>query len=145
MPYTKIWIHCIWSTKDREPMMNQDLRNKLFAHIAENAQGKGILLDTCNDTIDHVHALIRLKPDQTLAKVIQLIKGESSHWVNKNQLTRFHFEWQEEYIALSVSESAVTIVRDYIHSQEEHHRKKGFKEEYEECMKTLGFNDGLKP
>jgi REP element-mobilizing transposase RayT len=127
-------------------MMNQDLRERLFGHIRENAQSKGIILDRCNGMIDHIHILIRLKPDQLLAKVVQLIKGESSHWVNKNNLTRFHFEWQDEYIAVSVSESAVAIIRDYIRNQEEHHRKQGFREEYEEHLKTHGFNDGgLKP
>jgi putative transposase len=122
-------------------MMNQDLKEKLFAHIAANVQDKKIILDTINGTMDHIHALILLKPDQSLSKVIQLIKGESSYWVNKNKITRFHFEWQDEYIALSVSESAIAVVRDYIANQEIHHRKKGFAEEYEEFMKI----HGLKP
>ena len=142
MPYVKIWIHCIWSTKNREPMINQDLKEKIFAHIAANVEDKKIVLDTINGTMDHVHALILLKPDQTLSKVIQLIKGESSYWVNKNKQTLFHFEWQDEYIALSVSESAVNIVRDYIADQEKHHRKKGFTEEYEEFMKKCGLKPG---
>jgi REP element-mobilizing transposase RayT len=64
-----------------------------------------------------------------------LIKGESSLWINRNNLLKTKFEWQEEYIALSVSESIVNKVRDYIKNQEEHHRVKTFAEEYEAFLK----------
>ncbi|MBI1804451.1 MAG: IS200/IS605 family transposase [Ignavibacteriae bacterium] len=141
MPYTKIWIHLIWSTKNREPMLQKDFRSKLFDHIRENVKGKGIHLDTMNGYLDHVHTLIRLKPDQSVARVAQLLKGESSHWVNDQKLTGFKFEWQDEYIALSVSESQLDKVREYIKNQEEHHRKKTFAEEYEQFMKKYGFNE----
>ncbi len=127
-------------------MLHRDIRGKLFEHIRENAKAKGIYLDTVDGYLDHVHAFIRLKPDQSVAKVAQLLKGESSHWANNENLTGLRFEWQEEYIALSVSESAVQTVRDYIKNQEEHHRKKTFSEEYEEFMKQYGLDiEGLKP
>ena len=77
--------------------------------------------------------------DQTISKVAQLLKGESSNWVNKNNLIPGHFEWQDEYIAVSVSESMINKVRDYIKNQEEHHRKKSFAEEYDEFIKKYGF------
>jgi putative transposase len=72
-----------------------------------------------------------------------LIKGESSFWVNKEKLTREKFEWQDEYIALSVSESGVENVRKYIYNQEEHHRKKTFGEEYQEFLRIHGLSDVL--
>ncbi len=65
-----------------------------------------------------------------------LIKGESSFWVNKQKIIESKFEWQDEYISLSVSSSAVGKVRDYILNQEEHHKKKSFKEEYDEFLKA---------
>lgn len=142
MPYTKIWIHLIWSTKNREPIIYQELRPKLFHHIRENAKIKGIYFDTINGYLDHVHVLLRLKPDQSVAKVAQLLKGESSHWVNDQKLTGVKFEWQDEYIALSVSESLVDKVREYIKNQEKHHQKKTFAEEYEQFMKKYGFDEG---
>lgn len=92
MPYVRIWIHLIWGTKNREPMIAKELRPKLLAHIKQNAYEKKIYLDTLNATLDHAHALISLKADQTIAKVAQLLKGESSHWVNNHQFTRFKFE-----------------------------------------------------
>jgi REP element-mobilizing transposase RayT len=80
-----------------------------------------------------------LGTDQTIQKVMQLIKGESSFWINKNKLTIDKFEWQDEYFAVSVSESMVDKVRDYIKNQEEHHRKKTFQEEYDEFISKYGF------
>lgn len=126
-------------------MLEKELRDKIFEHITANAKEKGIYLDTIGGHIDHVHTLISLGSDQTIAKVAQLLKGESSHWVNQNALTRIKFEWQDEYIAVSVGESVVEKIREYIREQEEHHRKKSFAEEYQELLHRHGFSDeGLK-
>ncbi len=70
---------------------------------------------------------------------MQLTKGESSHWINKNNLCRQKFEWQNDYFAVSVSESAINKVRDYIANQEEHHKKKSFAEEFDNFLKKAGF------
>ena len=70
---------------------------------------------------------------------MQLIKGESSFWINKNDVTKTKFEWSDEYFAVSISETHINKVRDYIKNQEEHHRKKTWKEEYEEFMNKYGF------
>lgn len=67
------------------------------------------------------------------------MKGESTHWINENKLTSYYFEWQDEYIAISVSESQLEKVREYIKNQEEYHRKKSFKEEYDLFMEKHGF------
>jgi putative transposase len=150
MPYVRIWVHLIWSTKDRMPLLNEALRGRLFTHIKENASKKDIYLDTINGTEDHVHSLVSLKPDQTIAKVAQLLKGESSHWVNDlsagapaqadQNIGRGKFEWQDEYIAVSVNESMKGALREYIKNQAEHHRKKTFSEEYQEFMGKYGFS-----
>lgn len=145
MPFVRIWVHLIWSTKNRQPLLHKELREAILTHIKTNARNKGIYLDIIGGHIEHVHTLISLSSDQTIAKVTQLIKGESSWWANKNSLSKDHFEWQDEYIAVSVSESKLDIVRAYIRNQEEHHRKKTFEEEYEEALKKYGFSvDGLK-
>jgi putative transposase len=139
MPYLKIWIHLIWSTKNRAPILDKETRPRLFSHIRDNARAKGIHLDFINGYIDHVHTLISLSADQSVAKVAQLLKGESSHWANQEQLMTRKLEWQDEYIAVSVSESMVDTVREYIKNQEEHHRKKSFAHEYNEFLKEYGF------
>jgi len=89
-------------------------------------------------TTDHVHGLISLKSDQTISKVAQLLKGESSHWLNEN-IGDVKFEWQDEYIALSVSESMIDKVGEYIKRQKEHHKMKTFVEEYSEFMQKYSF------
>lgn len=84
-----------------------------------------------------------MKGEQSASKTAFLLKGESSHWVNSNRLTKTKFEWQDEFIAVSVSESLLPTVRDYIRNQEEHHRKKTFKEEYDLFIKKYGFEEFL--
>ncbi|MFQ6002350.1 MAG: IS200/IS605 family transposase [Candidatus Zixiibacteriota bacterium] len=139
MPYVRVWIHLIWSTKDRAPLLTKELRHQVKNHIKGNASNKGIFLDSINGVSDHVHALVSLRADQTIAKVTQLLKGESSHWVNESKLSHGKFEWQDEYIAVSVSESMADRVRKYIKNQEENHRTKTFGEEYQEFMEKYGF------
>ncbi len=139
MGHTRLWIHLVWATKRREPVLDKPIREKVFAHIRETALAKNIHVDFINGYIDHVHLLISLNADQSIATIIQLIKGESSYWINKNHLTSQKFEWQDDYFAVSVGESGIDKVRDYIKNQEEHHTKKTFQQEYDEFMKRHGF------
>ena len=140
MPFVKVYIHFVWSTKNREPYLNSfELRKKMWQHIRENAKEKGIFIDFVNGYTDHCHCLISLGVDQTIQKVMQLIKGESSFWINKQGLTKYKFEWQDEYFAVSVSESIIDRVREYIKNQEEHHKNKSFQQEYDEFISKYGF------
>lgn len=135
MPYIRMWVHIIWSTKNRERIITREIKQKLLEHIKENAKNKNIFIDFINCVEDHIHMTISLGSQQTISKVVQLIKGESSNWINKNKLLHGHFEWQDEYIAVSVSESVINKVRNYIKNQEEHHKRKSFAEEYEEFIR----------
>ncbi|WP_339756693.1 transposase [Algoriphagus aquimarinus] len=140
MPFVKVYIHFVWSTKNRLPHLNsKELRLKVWNHIHENAKAKKIFVDFVSGYSDHCHCLVSLGVDQTIEKVMQLVKGESSFWINKNQLTTEKFEWQDEYFAVSVSESLLARVRGYIKNQEEHHKKKTFHEEYDEFIVKYGF------
>jgi putative transposase len=140
MPHIKIMIHFVWSTKNREPYLaTPELRKKVWKHIKENATQKGIFIDMINGYQEHCHCLISLGIDQTISKIMQLLKGESSYWINKNGLCKEKFEWQDEYFAASVSESMVPQVRDYIKNQEDHHQTKTFAEEYDLLIKNFEF------
>jgi len=140
MPYIKVYIHFVWSTKDRVPFLDsKEKRHQVWEHIRENAKAKGIYVDFINGYQEHCHCLVSLGVDQTIEKIMQLIKGESSFWINKNNLTTGKFGWQDEYFAVSVSESIIDKVRDYIKNQEEHHRHKSYNEEYEEFISKYGF------
>ena len=134
MPFVRVWIHLVWSTKNRFPYLTDKIRSDIFNHIRINAKSKQILLDRIGGWVDHVHVLISLGSHQTISKTAQLMKGESSHWINSNNLTTEKFEWQYEYFAVSFDESKIDIIRNYIDNQEEHHRYKSIIDEYNELV-----------
>jgi putative transposase len=139
MAFVKIMIHAVWGTKNREPFLTKELLTLVIDHIRQNAKTKEIYIDRLNGHTDHMHCLMGLNADMSIAKAIQLIKGESAFWINKHKLTKSKFEWADEYFAVSVSESMLDKVRAYIDGQEEHHKKKTFQQEYEEFIKTYNF------
>ena len=89
MSYLKIYIHIVFSTKNRIPYFSTlEQRIKVWRHIKENAIEKGIFMDVVNGYSDHFHCLISLSSNQNIENIVQLIKGESSYWINKNCLTK---------------------------------------------------------
>ena len=143
MPYTAIWIHAVWATRQRYPWLTFPIRTALYQHLREQAQRQNIRLTDVNGFTDHVHILFALAPDQTLAKAIQLLKGESSYWLNQQGLIKpSSFSWQSEYWAGSVSPSGLARVRAYIAGQEAHHHTMSFTEECEQLFKGLGIVPG---
>ena len=139
MSFVKIWIHLVFSTKDREPLLKKEFRYDLYKHISENCVTKNIFLQAINGYSDHIHCLISLGRDQNIAKICQLIKGESSFWINQNNLISTKFSWQDDYFAVSVSESQLPAIINYIKHQETHHAKKTFAEEVDEFMIKYGW------
>jgi REP element-mobilizing transposase RayT len=139
MWYVKIWIHGVWGTKNRHPYLIRDVKLKVIAHIRENAKKKELFIDTIDGHLEHLHCLMALNADISVAKSLQLIKGESAFWMNKEKIIQEKFEWADEYFAVSVGESALDKVRAYINNQEEHHRKVSFAEEYDKFMSAYKF------
>lgn len=140
MSWVRIYIHMTFSTKNRQPILNsKELRESVFQHIKNNAKEKGIWLDCVGGHTDHIHCLISLGREQTISKVAQLIKGESSFWINKNELTSNKFEWQDDYWAVGVSESHLKALRYYIYNQELHHSTHTFEEEIKHFMDKYGW------
>jgi putative transposase len=137
MSWVKIWVHLVFSTKNRESFLTDDIRNKVFYHIKENAVTKDIWLDHINGWMEHCHCLINLNKDQSISKVVQLIKGESSFWINNNKLIQ-NFMWQDDYYAVSVGENQILRLRKYIRNQESHHRNTTFNEEIDDLVKKSG-------
>ena len=125
-------IHFIFSTKGRRPLIAASLRPDLFAYlggIVREMQGTALII---NGTADHVHILVRIRPAQSAAEVARVMKANSSRWAR----AKFKdFAWQTGYGVFSVSESNVPAVSKYIASQEEHHRKRSFQEEYVAFLK----------
>ena len=109
-------------------------------HIRENAPAKGIHLLNINGWKDHLHGFISLTTSQNVETVLNLIKGESSFWAARNLEWPEKFGWQDEYFAVSVSQSQFKVVNDYIDRQEMHHQVKTFAGEYEEFMRAYHFD-----
>jgi len=143
MAFIQIWVHAVFGTKNREPLLAGGIKAKTIAHILDNAKTKNIYIDTIDGYHDHLHCLISLEADQSIRKIMQLIKGECSNWMNKNAITKTVFEWGDEYFAASVSASMVNKVRKYIKNQEEHHSKKTFLQEYNEFIAAYRAETGL--
>ena len=140
MSHIEVYIHFVWNTKNREKLLpTKQIRKTVWNHIKENGREKGIYIDSVNGYSDHCHCVVSMGNDQTIRKVMQLIKGESSNWINKNNIIDEKFEWQDEYYAGSVSKSRLIIVRAYLNNQEEHHKTKSFQEELDIFLKKNDF------
>lgn len=137
MSFVRVWIHVVCCTKDHSPVLSKSIRPAVFQHIMENAKAKGIHIDFINGFHDHVHVLLGLNADMSLSKTIQLLKGESASWINRSQLLNVHFSWAIEYFATSVSDSQIESVRNYIKSQEQHHAKFTYAQEYSKFLELL--------
>ncbi len=141
MSWVSVYIHMVFSTKNRAPFLHSAaLRKEVFQHMKQNAKEKDIRLDCINGYQEHAHCLISLNKEQTVSKVAQLVKGESSFWINQNKLTATHFNWQDDYWAVSISESHLPSVRAYIHNQQVHHATQSFADEINRFMDKYGWS-----
>lgn len=136
--YSRCWLHLIWETLRREPMLDKRAAAGASANLTAYARTKGIYMKINFFNTDHTHALIDLPTSLTIEEVAQLLKGSSSHWINEQKMLRGRFAWGRGYGAFSVSQSDVERVARYIASQEEHHRKKTFTEEYKVFVQRYG-------
>ena len=139
MSYTNIMVHAVWGRKSRYPYLTPHIKQQVCKHIRENALTKGIHIDSINGDADHLHSLMALKRDLSIATQMQLIKGECAYWINSNNLIKNKFGWADEYFAESVSPKDLDRVRAYIKIQEQHHHKISFQEEYEQLLKSDEF------
>jgi len=136
--YCRCWLHLTWATIERRRLLEKPAAARLSVHLTEYAREKGIYMRINFVNADHVHALIDLPPSRSIEEVVQLLKGESSHWVNENNLVPGKFGWQRGYGAFSVSHSGVEEVGAYIANQETHHQKRSFAEELKLLVEKYG-------
>jgi len=136
--FNKLWIHAIWSTKDRLPFIEPSIEKKVYEFMSSQFTESGCPVHIINGMPDHVHCLFLLNPQKAITEIIKQVKGSSSHWINAEQLIRDKFAWQTGYAAYSVSESVLDKVYQYIVNQKQHHQKITFLKEYEEFIKVHG-------
>ena len=127
--YTSLFVHVIFSTQNRKPVLTSAVRGRLWPYMGGIARENKMKAVSVGGTADHAHLLILIPPTIAVAKAVQLVKGGSSKWLHENFSLR-NFAWQEGYGAFSIGASQVDEVATYIARQQEHHRVKGFQEEY---------------
>jgi putative transposase len=132
------YFHCVWSTHERRPLIRTDLKDRLWPYLAGIARQEHMKALSVGGRDNHVHVLLSLPATMPIAKAVQLLKCNSSGWVNDELSAYRGFSWQEGYGAFSVSASAADRVREYNQRQEEHHRKRTFEEEFLSLLKKHG-------
>jgi putative transposase len=128
-----ILLHMIFSTQGRRPVIKPEFRNYLFAYLGGIVREIHATALIINGTADHVHMLLRIRPAQSAAEIVRVVKANSSKWVRAKWSS--DFAWQTGYGVFSVSESNVPAVKKYIAEQEEHHKKHSFQEEFLSFLK----------
>jgi REP element-mobilizing transposase RayT len=136
--YTNILIHALFSTKNRQPWLDVEVRDELFRYLGGTVNELGGQSLLVNGPLDHVHMLLVQPATLSLADLMEKVKANSSGWIKKRWSKCGYFSWQTGYTAFSVSKSHVEQVKRYIRNQEEHHRKISFQEELLAFLKKNG-------
>jgi REP element-mobilizing transposase RayT len=134
--YISNHVHIVFSTKDRAPVIPEQFQPKLWAYMAGIATNHGMHALAIGGMDDHIHVLVSIPASLSIAKAVQLLKANSSRWINESRRDRF--EWQEGYAAFSVSRSIIPRIMDYIRNQREHHKKRDFAAELALLLKKHG-------
>ncbi|MBI1371916.1 MAG: IS200/IS605 family transposase [Phycisphaera sp.] len=128
--FVQLYVHVIFSTRDRAAFITPDLKPRLYEYIVGIARGIDCVMLSAGGVADHVHLLLSLGKQIAIADAVRDIKGNSSKWVHEKFDTHQQFAWQAGYAAFTVSRSSLDHVKAYIARQEEHHRRMTFEEEF---------------
>lgn len=139
--FTKLWIHVIWSTKNRRELIDFSIEKKLYDFIWQELTELGCPVRIINGMPDHVHVLFLQNPQKNISEIVKQIKGSSSHFINREELILEKFAWQTGYAAFSVSESQLDVAYQYIKNQKQHHLKKNGQDEFDEFVRLHGLEN----
>lgn len=135
--YTQIYIQIVFAVKNREALIQKEWKERLHAYITGIVQSDGHKMLGINSMPDHIHLFIGYKPTPSIPDLVEEIKTSSNRFVKENRLSKFQFAWQKGYGAFSYSRSQIPDVARYIETQELHHSKKIFREEYLEMLRKF--------
>lgn len=138
--YTQLYVQVVFVVKNRQSLIQEEWKQELYKYISGIIKNNEHKLLAINGVGDHVHILIGMKPSQSLADLMQDIKGSSSKWINDKNYVHGKFEWQAGYGAFTYSHSQISSVIKYIQNQEVHHKTSTFKEEYVSFLKAFEIN-----
>jgi putative transposase len=132
--YTQLYVQVVFAVKGRENLISRSNKEELQKFITGIVQQRNNKLITIHCMPDHCHLLVGLKPDVALSDLVRDVKASSSKFINEQKWVKGKFQWQEGFGAFSYAQSQLQAVINYILNQEEHHKKKSFKEEYLEFL-----------
>jgi putative transposase len=135
--YLSLHYHLIFSTKHRKPSINSSWRSELHEYLGGTVNGLGGFAQGCGGVADHVHLLVGLKATHCLADFMRELKKAGTAWVRERQNDP-DFAWQEGYAAFTISAPSRAKLQEYIRDQEEHHRRRTFREELIEFLDKAG-------
>jgi putative transposase len=135
--YTQLYIQFVFAVQFRKAQIGPEWEERLRLYITAIVQNNGHKMLAINNMPDHLHMFIGLNPEQSLSKIMQLVKGDSSEWINKEKLISRKFNWQTGYGAFSYSKSHIDNVVTYIKNQKEHHKNESFLEEYKKMLEAF--------
>jgi putative transposase len=135
--YTNLIYHIVFATKNRQPLITDDVKSRLYDYIGGTIRRTGGIALAINGMEDHVHVLAKLRPDKSVSDVLRDLKANSSGWMHDVFPELEDFSWQNGYGAFTVSASQIDKVKEYIANQEEHHRKiVSFRDEFIKLLKA---------
>jgi putative transposase len=135
--YTQIHIQAVFTVQNRECIIRNSWKEELYKYISGIVQSNNHKLLSINGMPDHIHILFGLRPSQSIADLMQDVKGSSSKWINDHKFVQGKFSWQEGYGAFSYSKSEVPTIIQYLNNQTDHHKIKTFSEEYFDLLKEF--------
>ena len=136
--FTSLNIHFVFSTKNRETLIEKEFKSRLHAYLGGIAKEMKLVPLAIGGTNNHVHLLLSVSPVISPSKCMQILKTNSSKWIHEEFPARSGFAWQAGYSGFSISPRNIQNVRNYIENQEEHHRVITFEEEYLSFLKESG-------
>ena len=123
MSFWRTYFHLVWSTKNREPIINEQVERVLFSYLNSKAAEIGVQVYAINGWTDHIHMVVSIPPKLALAYVVKRLKGSRSHYLNTLELLSEPFVWQRGYGVFTLGESQLALAISYVDNQKEHHRR----------------------
>jgi putative transposase len=135
--FSQLYIQVVFAVKGRENLIGKSWQDEIHKYIAGIIKAKEQKSIIVNGVADHIHCFIGLRPSMSISDLVRDIKNNSSRFINERSFVKGKFQWQEGYGVFSYSHSHIGQVYQYIQNQEEHHKKKTFKEEYIEFLNAF--------